>query len=190
MPHPWGVLPPFPLPRNNSLPQNNAWNWQAWAPHAVVINLGTNDFCCGQGAPPQFTSALAQFMVNLTSVLAPGQGGAGGLPVLAVTGPITNATAPYIAKAVALAAQQGVQAQLVDQWGVLDDPATYVKRIAASVARPPTQVPAHAPFAGISAVPATPQSRGMRRWLLPLCQRCVRPWGGEATHAPRHTLPL
>jgi len=40
--HPFPAVYPFTLPTD--LKENTTWNFNSWVPHAVVINLGTNDF--------------------------------------------------------------------------------------------------------------------------------------------------
>ena len=43
---------------------NTPWDFTSWIPHAVVINLGTNDFSNGDPGQP-FVDAYAQFVTNM-----------------------------------------------------------------------------------------------------------------------------
>jgi lysophospholipase L1-like esterase len=49
------TMPDFP---------NSAWNFASWVPHAVVINLGTNDFSTGDPGQP-FVDAYVKFVTDM-----------------------------------------------------------------------------------------------------------------------------
>ncbi|MBI5533998.1 MAG: SGNH/GDSL hydrolase family protein [Deltaproteobacteria bacterium] len=49
------TMPDFP---------NTAWNFSSWTPHAVVINLGTNDFSTGNPGQP-FADAYLTFVTDM-----------------------------------------------------------------------------------------------------------------------------
>jgi lysophospholipase L1-like esterase len=79
------------------------WTFSNFVPSAVVINLGTNDFCCGHDTGPAweagFSAAYVDFIANITTSYY----GNAALPVFAAVGPMSdlymNATLAAIATA-------------------------------------------------------------------------------------------
>jgi len=53
-------------------PSYKTWNYTNWVPHAIVINLGTNDYSTNPQPPESvYTTAYVKFVNHLKSVYAP-----------------------------------------------------------------------------------------------------------------------
>ena len=93
----------------------------------MLINLGTNDWCCNQAPPPDFTGQYKQLVHNLSSVLgenrtvAGGESRVGALPFFLVSGPVSTLYDAAVQETVAWANSAGLNATLVQQNGVLNE---------------------------------------------------------------------
>lgn len=57
-------------PYQNQTTPNNDWNFTSWVPQAVVINLGTNDWCCGHAGNATFAAQYAQTYIDFIQHVA------------------------------------------------------------------------------------------------------------------------
>jgi hypothetical protein len=78
---------PFPTYYDRTLPArtDSMWNFSSWQPHAVVINLGTNDFSSNvDPTPTEFATGYAAFLRHIRSKYA-------GALILCTCGPMLGA---------------------------------------------------------------------------------------------------
>ena len=107
--------PPLPLIYNRSLTYNAgaaaAWNFSAHAPpHAILLNLGTNDVADANFAA-DYAPALTRFIVALAGLGGWYEGAPGPPPrVLAWCGPMENSYCSLMGEAVGAAAALGANA--------------------------------------------------------------------------------
>ena len=93
------------------------WDFSSWVPHAVWVNLGTNDQCCGRKWPlPSFEPTLAALLLNITKRYA--VAGHGPVPIFAAFGPVASSYGPQVQAAVKAANANGALAVAVDQTAI------------------------------------------------------------------------
>ena len=128
-----------PVPADASMPMlwqralandpASRWDHGAWAPQAVVIHLGTNDFCCNHTLGEQaFVSNYSRFIQQVAAASRGGSGGGGVEPTFFLgCGPMGGGPSGYFpCSAVERVAASGELAALavsvLDFSGALDDP--------------------------------------------------------------------
>jgi len=122
--NPWGPLPPFPIQGGTGLPEGNDWEWSQWLPDAVLINLGTNDWCCGQSPPPGFVPEYKFFLRNISSALQEnGTTSASwrSIPLFLVSGPVSTLYESAVQETVQWANSVGLNATFIQQSGQLNE---------------------------------------------------------------------
>lgn len=99
---------------------SSRWDFSQWLPSAVVINLGTNDYCCNRHVP-HFTATFVELMENITRLYDSGWGrsDASPIPIFATVGPVSDKYWNVTAAAVQQARSRGINAILLDQRHIL-----------------------------------------------------------------------
>lgn len=102
-----------------SIPSSR-WDFSQWQPSAVVVNLGTNDYCCHRDVP-HFTATYVELMDNITRLYGRGWGrtAASSIPIFATVGPVSDRYWNVTAAAVQQARSRGINALLIDQRHIL-----------------------------------------------------------------------
>lgn len=88
------------------------WNFSAWIPHGLVINLGTNDNLWAKNA--SYTETYFEMVLNASKAYGPN------LEVFLACGPMITLYCPYVEEVIVLARAVGIRAHFFDQRGFLN----------------------------------------------------------------------
>jgi hypothetical protein len=99
-------------------PLAHPWNFSSWAPHAVVVNLGTND-AAGErfnnaSFATRFVARYSEFVAGASAAYRGGAPPAAGPVFFLAAGPMTTAYAPAVAAVLANVTAAGIPAHFLN----------------------------------------------------------------------------